>query len=98
MLKEVGLAVTMLPAMVRTEGLPGWGAMLPMTKLPDGPNVTGVPPTFTPWPPGVRTVPAIGTADGFETVRTWLATVTTGGCALLPSFDPASAGWPDCPG
>ena len=46
----------------------GWGGPVPITKLPEGAKLTGVPATVASAPPGVRTVPAIETAAGSEIV------------------------------
>ena len=51
---------------------------MPTTKRPEDAKLTGVPATVASSPPGVRTVPAIDTADGSEIVNTWPATVTVG--------------------
>ena len=47
-------------------------------QLPEGAKLTGVPAIVTSAPPGVRTMPATETADGFEIVKSWPATVTIG--------------------
>ena len=85
MSNEVGLAVTVLPAIVKTER-PVEEPRLPTTKLPDGPKLTGVPSMLTPAPPGVITAPIIETADGSEMVNVWPAAVTTGWRVELASF------------
>ena len=47
----------------------GWGGPVPITRLPEGAKLTGVPEMVASAPPGVRTVPAIETAEGSEIVR-----------------------------
>ena len=54
---------------------------MPTTKLPEGAKLTGVPAIVASAPPGVRTVPAIETADGFEIVNSWPAAITVGKAA-----------------
>ena len=51
---------------------------MPTTKLLEGAKLTGVPAMVASAPPGVRTVPAIETAEGSEIVNSWPAAVTVG--------------------
>lgn len=65
-----------------------------MTKLPDGPKLTGVPAIVTPGPPSEIVVCAIGNAVGFG-VKTWFPTVKAVGDSsviLVPIIR-----LPDCP-
>ena len=63
------------PAMVRTSEL-WYEEAVPTTRFPENAKLIGVPEMVAAAPPGVSTVPAIETADGFEIVNSWPAAIT----------------------
>lgn len=82
-LKPVELAVKAWPAAVNTEGI--WfdedarrGMVLPPTKTPEGPRLTGVPEMTAGGPPGDTVIPAMTKPVGWA-VKIAPATVNTGG-------------------
>ena len=74
------------PAIVKTVEL-GREGPVPTTKLPEGAKLTGVSAMVASGPPGVRTMPAIETADGSEIVNNWPATVTVGNSGAGSAFE-----------
>ena len=71
--------------------------LLPITRDPDGPKLTGVPEIVTPGPPADNVVPAIEKAVGFG-VKTCPPAVSILGAAVVktPIAEPGTfiAGWP----